>query len=82
MKEVIFQKRAARNQDNVSLFLDSGHTTREEELENLSQVDVLSQARTQRTFSEAVGQDFDLLDDIDRHKDIYRLKVTQYDWVL
>ena len=48
-----------------------------EELENLSQVDSAMLSRPQRGISEVVGQDYDLLDDIEKHKDIYRLKVRR-----
>ena len=56
-------------------FLDSRNVSGAGELENLSQFDSSLPNRPHRGFSETVGHDYDLLDDIDSHKDIYRLKV-------
>jgi len=54
------------------------NVSRAEELENMSQTDSLTTSRPQRSMSEAAGHDYDLLDDIDKHKDIYRLKRNLY----
>ena len=48
-----------------------------EELENMSQTDSLATSRPQRSMSEGSGHGYDLLDDIDKDKDIYRLKVVE-----
>ena len=48
----------------------------------MSQTDSLTTSRPQRSMSEAAGHDYDLLDDIDKHKDIYRLKVAALGLVL
>ena len=41
---------------------------------SVNQVDGAVESRPQRVPSD-LGHDYDLLDDIDKHKDIYRLKV-------
>ncbi|XP_065055418.1 SID1 transmembrane family member 1-like isoform X2 [Rhopilema esculentum] len=51
--------------------------SRSEELQNVSQIDPGATPKPTRGVSELDG-DYDLLDDIDKHKDIYRLKRTLY----
>eukprot|EP00795_Rhopilema_esculentum_P015101 gene15101-6278_t len=51
--------------------------SRSEELQNVSQIDPGATPKPTRGVSELDG-DYDLLDDIDKHKDIYRLKEYNY----
>lgn len=62
----------------ISFLFDIDTEQVAEELDNLTHIDTSRPSRTQRGISELDGQDYDLLDDIEKHKDIYRLKVAQF----
>ena len=57
---------------------ENQEASRNEELRSVSRLDPNVVARQPSITSAEVDQDYDLLDDIDKHKDIYRLKVDIY----
>ena len=65
---------ARKNTNVFCVFAASSNVSTAEEMDNFSQTNS-EQSRPQRGISQVVGHEYDLLDDIDTHKDVYRLKV-------